>query len=128
MKYTIQPRYDAINGSVVYIPQPAAGAELDLHDISRIISQACTLTRTDVVAVLTAMEDLIGRSLAQGYHIRLGTLGSFRLRMRATSVATPEDVGPHCVRGYSVQFRPSPILRRHFDEITLEREPQERTR
>ena len=122
MKYSIQPRYDAINDCVVYIPQPAAGSELDLHDISRIISQNCTLTRPDVVAVLTALEDLIGHSLAQGYHIRLGTLGSFRLRMRAAAVATPEEAGPQCVRSYSVQFRPSPILRKHLEAITLEKE------
>lgn len=112
MKYQVIPFVDNINHRRLYMPQPAAGSPLDLLDIAHHISQTCTLTRPDVMAVLAALEDSIALALLHGHSVRLGCLGSFRIRMKATPAARPEDVTAANVRGLGIAFRPSPYMKR----------------
>lgn len=85
-------RRDNINGRTVYIPQPAGGQTIDVKEISRRIEGMCTVTKADVAAVLQALESVIGTALAQGDSVRLGTLGSFRVKMSAKAAESPEAV------------------------------------
>lgn len=83
MKYKVESRRDNINARTVYIPQPAGGQTIDVKEISRRIEGMCTVTKADVAAVLQALESVVGAALAQGDSVRLGTLGSFRVKMSA---------------------------------------------
>lgn len=56
------------------------------------IEGMCTVTKADDAAVLQALESVIGTALAQGDSVRLGTLGSFRVKMSAKAAESPEAV------------------------------------
>lgn len=121
MKYQVEPRRDNINRRTVYIPQPAGGQPLDRREISRRINNMCTVTPADVSAVLDALESVIGNALAQGDSVRLGSLGSFHLRMSARSAATPEEVTSANIKEVGVAFRATPELKQRLAAARLER-------
>lgn len=121
MKYKVESRRDNINARTVYIPQPAGGQTIDVKEISRRIESMCTVTKADVAAVLQALENVVGAALAQGDSVRLGTLGSFRVKMRATSATSPEAVTADNITDIGVSFRATPDLKQRLAMSHLER-------
>lgn len=121
MKYKVQKRRDNIKGRDLYIPQPAGGQPVDIKDICFEISDKCTLTKADIVAVVAALEESIGRHLTEGNSVRLGSLGSFSPRMSATTSESPEDVGPENITNVGVRFCPSPALKQRLNGAHFER-------
>lgn len=121
MKYKVEKRRDNINHRDLYIPQPAGGQPVDIKDICMQISDKCTLTNADIVAVVTALEDSIGRHLANGNSVRLGSLGSFSPRMSATPAERPEDVNADNITNVGVRFCPSPALKQLLNAAHFER-------
>lgn len=121
MKYKIESRRDNINKRTVYIPQPAGGQTIDVKEISRRIEGMCTATKADVAAVLQALESVIGTALAQGDSVRLGTLGSFRVKMSAKAAKSPEAVTAANITDVGVSFRATPELKQRLTASKLER-------
>ena len=61
-----------------YYAQVVLAPEMTLEQIVEQIADRCTLTGSDIKAVLDALMTVIKRSLANGTPVRLGDLGSFR--------------------------------------------------
>lgn len=66
--------------------------EIGIRDLSKDISDACTLNVTDVEAVLTALVRKVPVYLKNGFKIQLGSLGRIRLSFSSTGCATAEDI------------------------------------
>lgn len=66
--------------------------EIGIRDLSKDISDACTLNVTDVEAVLTALVRKVPVYLKNGFKIQLGSLGRIRLSFSSTGCATAEEV------------------------------------
>jgi len=88
-----------------YVSTQSAG-EVTLEDMSELISEKCTLTETDVLAVLTALTKEMSTNIMQGKIVRFGNFGSFQLSLNSTGVEKAEDVSRMQVRSTSVRFRP----------------------
>lgn len=121
MKYKVETRRDNINKRTVFIPQPAGGQTIDVKEISRRIEGMCTVTKADVAAVLEALESVIGSALAEGDSVRLGTLGSFRVKMRATSAESSEAVTASNITNVGVSFRATHELKQRLTSSEFER-------
>lgn len=121
MKYKIEKRRDNINHRDLYIPQPAAGQVVGVDEIARQFNDMCTVSPADVVAVLQALQDVVGRCLAQGNSVRLGKMGSFWVKMNATAEETPEAVTANNVKEIGVKFRANAELKKFLNEVHLER-------
>lgn len=74
-----------------YYAHTVKQGELTMSDIERQIQERCTVTRADVRAVLTALEDVVAHGLKDGMVVNLNELGKFYLSIRSESVDTPED-------------------------------------
>ena len=61
-----------------YYPTVVLSQEMTQKQIVEQIADRCTLTGSDIKAVLDALMTVIKRSLANGSPVRLGDLGSFR--------------------------------------------------
>ena len=109
----------AINLSIVQRPNPMdktaprkyyvstqSAGEVDLEKMSEIISEKCTLTEADVLAVLTALTKEMTTNLLEGKIVRFGTFGSFQLGVSSNGVATEEEATRSLVKGLRVKFRP----------------------
>ncbi|MBQ9637372.1 MAG: HU family DNA-binding protein [Prevotella sp.] len=82
--------------------------ELSMDDIERRIQERCTVTRADVRAVITALQEVVGAGLKDGYVVNLGELGKFYLSIRSESVDNPDD--------FSVQHHVKDIVCKYMPE------------
>jgi predicted histone-like DNA-binding protein len=88
-----------------YVSTQSAG-EITLEDMSELISEKCTLTETDVLAVLSALTKEMSTHLMQGKIIRFGSFGSFQLSLNSSGVETVEEASRLQVKAAHVRFRP----------------------
>ena len=88
-----------------YVSTQSAG-EVTLEKMSEEISDRCTLTETDVLAALSALQHEMIKNLLDGKIVRFGTFGSFQLSLSSTGVETADDASQNQVRAARVRFRP----------------------
>lgn len=93
LTYSVVERKDPQNPEVPgkYYAQAQARGEAGIREMSQRIQQMCTVTRADVLAVLTALEDVIAESLSNGEIVRLGELCSLRVSISSDGTDTKEE-------------------------------------
>lgn len=91
--YSVVERKDPQNPEVQgkFYAQAQARGEAGIREISQRIQQECTVTRADVMAVLTALEDVVADALANGEIVRLGELGSLRISLSGKGSESKEE-------------------------------------
>src|SRR5690606_40675576 len=72
--------------------RPVSSGEKTLDDLAADISHSSSLTESDVYAVLQSLVRAIPRAISDGYIVRLGNLGSFRMSVNSTGSTKKEDV------------------------------------
>ncbi len=82
-----------------------------LSAIADEISQECTVTRHDILAVISSMEEKIIAHLQSGQSVRLGMLGSFAPTIKSKSSPSLEEFTPENLRSVGVAFRPSTTMK-----------------
>lgn len=123
IQYIIQAKKSPVDKSVLHYPQVAPVHPVGKEQLAEIINDRCTVTRSDIVAVLTALEDAITAQLMAGNSVRLGDLGSFRPTLQAFGAATAKEAGAQLIRRCRVCFTPSSYLKRKFDLKNLQFAP-----
>jgi len=88
-----------------YLSTSGSG-EVDLETMSMNISERCTLTEPDVLAVLSALTSEMTTQLMEGKIVRFGSFGSFQLGISSKGVASETETSRNQVRGIRVKFRP----------------------
>ncbi len=88
-----------------YVSTSGSG-EIDLETMSANISEKCTLTEPDVLAVLSALTTEMTAQLMEGKIVRFGSFGSFQLGISSRGVATETEASRNQVKGIRVKFRP----------------------
>lgn len=108
----------------LYYPQIAPCPTVDFDDVCNEITAKCTLTRADVEAVLIDLEEHITAHLKEGYTVRLGRLGSFRVTARVRTCSSAEAAakeGASLIKRLPVRFTPGAYLRQMLavDRLTF---------
>lgn len=76
-------------------------------EIAGKISERCTLTEPDVIAVINALQTEISYGLADSKRIVLDGFGSFKVGLKTTPADTPKKFGNSNIVGIHVNFIPS---------------------
>lgn len=95
---------------IVYYPSVVHCEPKNVEDFYESISQESTITRHDVKAVVSALEEGIIRHLQDGYSVRLGDLGSFHVTLSTTASTSAKEVSKKNITAVKVQFTPSASL------------------
>lgn len=104
---TIQrPNPQDVNAARKFYVSTQSAGDVTLEEMSEEISDRCTLTETDVLAALNALQREMIKNLLAGKIVRFGTFGSFQLGLSSTGVDTADDASQNQVRGARVRFRP----------------------
>ena len=90
-----------------YYAQVVLAPEMTQRQIVEQIADRCTLTGSDIKAVLDALMTVIKRNLANGSPVRLGDLGSFRPSISGTGIETADKCGANTVKKARVIYVPS---------------------
>ena len=89
----------------------------DIEDLAEDISLICTVTRVDIVAVLSALNICVAKSLQAGHIVELGELGNFRLTLNSKGEEKQEDfTSKNILRSY-VRFHPGSALRKMMSQL-----------
>ena len=90
-----------------YYPTVVLSQEMTQKQIVEQIADRCTLTGSDIKAVLDALMTVIKRSLANGSTVRLGDLGSFRPSVSGRGIEDASKFGANTVKKARVIYVPS---------------------
>ena len=136
--YSVSPR---VNPSEKGTPPKFYGhvqarGDITLREMSERIQQTCTVHKSDVFAVLVALEDVITDALRGGEIVRLGDLGPFQIGISSKGAVTEEDYDESLIINFrpgialsniltSLSFKKVAVKSSKADEEEEEEEPEE---
>ena len=88
--------------------------ELSLKELSKEVSNKCTVHSADVSAVLIATVETMLAALRDGKQVDFGELGKFRLQITSKGAITAEDFTADNITGVTIQFVPGDDLKGIF--------------
>ncbi len=97
---------------VRYHARPVNNGSLETHEIAEKISERCSLTPTDVTAVLHALSDVVGEALNDGRRVHLERLGYFHISLSCEKLRDLKEKRVPKVRLKSITFRADKLFRR----------------
>lgn len=100
---------------------PVTNGNISTCKLAEHISDRCSLTRGDVIAAVSAIEESLLYYLGQGYTVSLNGIGSFSLSAGSEGFEHPADCKPHCVKVRRMCFKMSPYFRKKLRYIKFER-------
>ncbi len=106
--YSLAERRDLKNlesGNKLFYAQAQARGVMDIREISDRIQRECTVTRSDIMAVLVALSGVVRDGLKNGEIIRLGDLGSLQISLSSEGVKDEKDFTSANIRRARVLFR-----------------------
>lgn len=94
-----------------FYAQAQSSGDVDTDEMARRIEKSCTVTRADVAAVLTALEDTIVEGLQKGEIVRLGNLGNFQIGLSSKGADTAKEFSVSMIQSAKINFRAGSALR-----------------
>ena len=93
-----------------FYAQAQARGDVSLREMSERIQATCTVHKSDVYAVLVALEDVIAEALQNGEIVRLGDLCTLQVSLSGKGAVTEEDYDVSLIKKKRVNFRPGKVL------------------
>lgn len=113
IKYRISRRRDNMNpdGGKLFMHQAISSGEIDLERLAHEISNECTLTKTDVVAVLTALGGKMKQHLEEGKTVSLENIGRFKIGFKSKSHPDKKMLRKKEISKFHINFQPTAKLK-----------------
>ena len=110
--YSVSPRVNPRDrdSAPKFYGHVQASGDVSLREMSERIQAACTVHKSDVFAVLVALEDVITDALKSGEIVRLGDLGTMQIGISSKGAATEEDYDDSLIKKARINFRPGSAI------------------
>lgn len=99
-----------------YHARVANSVTIDTAEIAQNIHKRCTLTISDIKAVLSELHDELVHHLCNGDHVYLEGIGYFRITLSAPQDIIPTDKNRHKISIKAVDFRADASLKKDLAE------------
>ena len=93
-----------------YYAQAQARGDVSLRDMAERIQSSCTVHKSDVYAVLVALEDVVADAIQNGEIVRLGDLCTLQVSLSGKGDLTEEDYTADLIKRAKINFRPGTVL------------------
>ena len=93
-----------------FYAQAQARGDVSLREMAERIQSTCTVHKSDVYAVLVALEDVIAEALQNGEIVRLGELCTLQVGLSGKGAVTEEDYTTDLIKRAKINFRPGTVL------------------
>ena len=93
-----------------FYAQAQARGDVDIREMSERIQQSCTVHKSDVYAVLMALEDVVAEAIQNGEIVRMGELCTLQVSLSGKGSVTEEDYTPSLIKKKRINFRPGKVL------------------
>ena len=121
--YSVSPRINPRDKEAApkYYGHVQASGDIDLREMSERIQATCTVHKSDVFAVLIALEDVITDALKSGEIVRLGDLGTFQIGISSKGAETEKDYSDTLIKKARINFRPGSALVGILTNLTFQK-------
>ena len=93
-----------------YYAQAQARGDVNIREMAERIQQTCTVHKSDVYAVLVALEDVIAEAIQNGEIVRLGDLCTLQVSLSGKGALTEDDYTADLIKRSKINFRPGRVL------------------
>ena len=93
-----------------FYAQAQARGDVNIREMSERIQATCTVHKSDVYAVLVALEDVISEAIQNGEIVRLGDLCTLQVSLSGKGALTEEDYNTSLIKKKRINFRPGTVL------------------
>ena len=110
--YSVVPRINPRekNDPPKYYAQAQARGDVNIREMAERIQSTCTVHKSDVYAVLVALEDVISEAIQNGEIVRLGELCTLQVSLSGKGALTEEDYDVSLIKKSRINFRPGLVL------------------
>ena len=121
--YSVSPRINPRDkdASPKFYGHVQASGDISLREMAERIQQTCTVHKSDVFAVLVALEDTITDALKGGEIVRMGDLGTFQIGISSKGALTEDDYDDSLIKQARINFRPGPALAGILTNLTSQK-------
>ena len=119
--YSVSPRINPRDKDAApkYYGHVQASGDVSLREMAERIQSTCTVHKSDVFAVLVALEDVITDALKAGEIVRLGDLGTLQIGISSKGAATEDDYSESLITKARINFRPGSALAGILTNLTF---------
>jgi predicted histone-like DNA-binding protein len=104
-----------------FYPSIQSSGRMSLRQLSKRISQMCTVSSPDTMAVLESMLTVIPEELAEGNIVELGDFGSFWLRSSSDGAEELDKVSASQVTNVLPRFNPGKEFKKALAAVDFEK-------
>ena len=110
--YSVVPRKNPRDkdASPKFYAQAQARGDVNIREMSERIQATCTVHKSDVYAVLVALEDVVADAIQNGEIVRLGDLCTLQISLTGKGALTEEDYNTSLIKRAKINFRPGTAL------------------
>ena len=121
--YSVSPRINPRDKDAPprYYGHVQARGDISLREMAERIQSTCTVHKSDVFAVLVALEDVITEALKSGEIVRLGDLGTFQIGISSKGALSEEDYTDSLIKKARINFRPGSALMGAINGLTYQK-------
>ena len=123
--YSVVPRINPRekNDPPKYYAQAQARGDVSIREMAERIQATCTVHKTDVYAVLVALEDVVKEAIQNGEIVRLGELCTLQVSLSGKGTLTEKEYDDSLIKKAKIIFRPGTILAGALESLKYSKVP-----
>ena len=123
--YSVVPRINPRekNDPPKFYAQAQARGDVNVREMAERIQASCTVHKTDVYAVLVALEDVVKEAIQNGEIVRLGELCTLQVSLSGKGTLTEEEYNDALIKKAKIIFRPGTILAGALETLKYSKVP-----
>ena len=123
--YSVVPRINPRekNDPPKYYAQAQARGDVNVREMAERIQATCTVHKTDVYAVLVALEDVVKEAILNGEIVRLGELCTLQVSLSGKGTLTEKEYDDSLIKKAKIIFRPGTILAGALETLKYSKVP-----
>ena len=123
--YSVVPRINPRekNDPPKFYAQAQARGDVNVREMAERIQATCTVHKTDVYAVLVALEDVVKEAIQNGEIVRLGELCTLQVSLSGKGTLTEKEYDDSLIKKAKIIFRPGTILAGALESLKYSKVP-----
>ena len=123
--YSVVPRTKPgeKNDPPKFYAQAQARGDISLREMAERIQSTCTVHKSDVYAVLVALEDVVSDAIQNGEIVRVGDLCTLQVGLSGKGSLTEEDYNDTLIKRAKINFRPGKVLASALETLKFSKVP-----
>ncbi|MGM0636561.1 MAG: hypothetical protein ACQESK_10890 [Bacteroidota bacterium] len=120
IKCTISKRGKGVraDNSANYHLKAVSRSTVSLDELARRISNKCTLSTSDIIGCLNALNEEVLFQLQDGNKVDLGWMGSLKIGLQTHAHTSPEDCAISDIKKVKINYRPNKEMNRHLNNLS----------